>query len=327
MLTTALALILLANSRGIEMIALGWFGVQFFGNFLMSSYSAILPDRVPVRQRGTTQAIIGFASPIAMLATAYYLGKLSDLKTGYYTIATAVIVLSVIFLAFYREPQLPRGALPPFQLRSFLASFWINPLTHPDFGLAWIFWFMVWGGYTLGTGGYLYLYLQNIIHYSTIFPGHMTKEAIATIQVLQIAVGVPLMALAGSLSDRLRVRKPFVAIGTALVTLGLLLLAIFPRWGAIEAAGTIIGAGFWIYYSMGVAMISQLLPSASSRGKDLGVINIASALPQIMMPWAGAGIIAIFGDQSPLSFLVIFSVSALCAACGIYLLQRIKTVA
>src|SRR5512142_1798927 len=37
----------LANSASILLLALGWFLAQFFGNVLLSSYGAVLPDRVP----------------------------------------------------------------------------------------------------------------------------------------------------------------------------------------------------------------------------------------------------------------------------------------
>ncbi len=48
-LATAGGLGLLANSYSIIWLAIGWFFVQFFGNILLSSYTAIMPDRVPDR--------------------------------------------------------------------------------------------------------------------------------------------------------------------------------------------------------------------------------------------------------------------------------------
>ncbi len=325
-ITTALGLITLANSNSVLMIAIGWFMVQFFGNMLLCAYSAILPDRVPIFQRGMTQSIVGFMSPVTMIIGVYFLGKLVDLRIGYYALAGTLIVLTGIFLPAFHEPALPKNVFPPFRLGSFLSSFWINPRAYPSFGIAWIFWFLVWSGYALGTGAFLFLYLQNIVHYAAIFPGHSPKEGIAAIQILQIAIGVPLMMLIGYISDKVHRRKMFVSAGAGLIMLGLILLGQFKNWQGVEIAGTILGIGFWIYYTIGLAMISQLLPAASNRGKDLGVINIAATLPQIIMPWIGASILNTFGSQSSAGYLVIFSIGALLTVSGIVTLQFIKNV-
>src|SRR5690606_24888607 len=40
------------------------------------------------------------------------------------------------------------------------------------------------------------------------------------------------------------------------------------------------------------ALATQVLPDAQSRGKDLGIMNIASAVPQAIAPLLGAFIVA-----------------------------------
>jgi MFS family permease len=326
MLAASIGLLIMANNFNIVTLAAGWFLVQFFGNMLLACYSAILPDRVPVFQRGTTQAIIGLAAPITMVLGAFYLGRLVDLKIGYYSLAALLIVLTIAFLISFREPQLPKGALPSFEIKSFLKSFWINPRQYPNFGISWAFWFLAWSGYGLGSGGFLYLYLQNILRYPMLFPGHAPQEGIATIQILQIVVGVPLMIIAGIISDKKGVRKIFVTGGASLVLLGLLLLGLIRSWLWIEFATTLVGAGFWIYYTIGIAMISEFLPSAAARGKDLGVINVAATLPQILMPWLGAAVINGFGASSPTGYLILFSLGSILVFLGLILLQRIKNI-
>ena len=326
MVTTTLGLGILAIQQSIFVLAAGWFMTQFFGNILLSSYNAIIPDRVPVYQRGTTQAIVGLSTPLIMAFSIYYLGKLSHLATGYLTLSILLVLLTIVFLSFFREPQLPTGILPPLSLKAFIKSLWINPRQNPDFGMAWIFWFMIWSAYALSAGGFQYLFLQNAIHYSTLFPGHSPQEGVATIQILYIIAGIPLMTLAGVLSDRMKSRKIFVTIGASLLACGLFLLGIAPAWGWVKLAGAFIGAGFWIYYTIGLAMISQLLPAASDRGKDLGVVNIAATLPQMIMPWIGAWIINTIGIEKRASYLVMFCSGAAIALGAVLFLQRIKKV-
>ena len=142
--------------------------------------------------------------------------------------------------------------------------------------------------------------------------------------MLQIAVGVPLMMVAGVFSDRSQRRKPFVLAGIAGMGVGLVLLIGFSNWPMVLGASVLIGAGFWIYYSLGVALISQKLPSAATRGKDLGVINIASTLPQIIMPWIGAAVVNALGETSSLSYQVLFLIGLGAAGLAVILLRSIR---
>ena len=325
-LATSAGLALLANSQSIFWLAVGWFIVQFSGNMLFAVYNAILPDRVPVGQRGATQAILGLTSPVVMIVGAYSLGRVQDFRAGYYPVILVLLAVNALFLWFYREPALPEGIMPPFRLGSFLASFWINPRRQPNFGLAWLAWLLVWTGYTLGSGGILFLYVQNASPYTALFPGHAVKEGISNLQILQTICGVPLMMLSAILSDRWQRRKIFVSAGICLVLIGLALLILFPDWTMILVAGTAIGVGFSIFYSLGMALISQILPSAANRGKDLGVINIAATIPQIFVPGIAAAVLNSFDSASPTGFQILFLSGGFILSLGIGLIQRIRGV-
>jgi MFS family permease len=325
-LVTSAGLALLANSQSIFWLAAGWFIVQFFGNMLFSAYTAILPDRVPVEQRGTTQAILGLISPVVMLAGAYYLGRVQDFRAGYYPVILVLVVVNALFIWFYREPAQPKSNIPPFRAGAFLSSFWINPRREPNFALAWLTWLLIWTGYTLGTGGILFLYVQNVIQYPQHFPGHEVKEGISNLQVLQTICGVPLMMIAAVLSDRWQRRKVFVSTGAFLVFIGYGFLFFFPEWSLTMIAGTAIGAGFSIFYSLGLALISQILPSARSRGKDLGVINIASTIPQIFIPGIAAAVLQAYGSTSPEGYQILFCCAGITLCLGILLNHQIKGV-
>jgi MFS family permease len=311
MFGSALGVVVLANSRSIPLLAVSWMMVQFFGNMLLSAYGAILPDRVPVKQRGTTQAIIGLAAPIAIILSDILFTQAKDLRVAYYPIVIVMVVLTVMFVLLYREPQLPMEHRLPFRPGSFLASFWINPRANPAFARVWLMWFFVWVGYNLGTSGFLFLYIQNVTRFEGLFPGHQVKEAVAIVQMLQIAIGVPLMMAAGVISDRTRRRRDFVLAGIVLISLGLGLLIGFSGWPVVLAASVIIGVGFWIFYSLGLALITQMLPSASNRGK---IIN----------PIIGAAIVNNLGASNPVGYKILFSIGAASALLGFLLTRFIR---
>ncbi len=325
-LATAVGLLILAHLPTLAGLAFGWFLVQFFGNVLLAAYAAILPDRVPVSQRGTTQAILGLLSPPLLIAGAYYLGRVAELRTGYYPIIATLIAGNVLLVWRYREPHLAPATVPPFRLTAFLASFWIHPRRQPDFSRAWLTWLCFWTGYTLGTGSFLFLYVQNVTDYAARCPGATAQAAMAQIQIVQTAVGTPPMMLAALLSDRWQRRKVFIAAGGLLVVAGLLGLAASPAWSNILIASTTIGVGFRIFYSLGQALVTEILPSAASRGKDLGLLNIASTVPQIVLPGAGAALLNAAGMSSPFGYALLFGAGALFTATGLLLLPQIHGV-
>ncbi len=83
----------------------------------------------------------------------------------------------------------------------------------------------------------------------------------------------------------------------------------------------VLGIGFGAYLGVDIALITQLLPSESSRGKDLGVINIANALPQVVGSAIAALVINAFH-----SYTLLFVLAAILASLGAILIQRIKSV-
>jgi MFS family permease len=64
----------------------------------------------------------------------------------------------------------------------------------------------------------------------------------------------------------------------------------------------VTGAGYGLYRAVDAALITQVLPAARDRGKDLGVINIANSAPQALGPAVAAPIVAHAGGY-PVLFL------------------------
>lgn len=58
-----------------------------------------------------------------------------------------------------------------------------------------------------------------------------------------------------------------------------------------------MGFAYGIYASIDTALVVDVLPNADKPGKDLGVINIANALPQSLAP-AFAGLLLGIGSAA-----------------------------
>ena len=100
-------------------------------------------------------------------------------------------------------------------------------------------------------------------------------------------------AVFGHWSDRLGRRKIFVIWSGIVSGVASLILAIAQTWPAAVAAAIVLGCAFGIYTAVDFALITAGAAAAEERAKDLGVINIANALPQVLAPvLAGAILVA-----------------------------------
>jgi len=97
----------------------------------------------------------------------------------------------------------------------------------------------------------------------------------------------------GKLSDRLGRRKVFVYVAAYLQALAALILAFVPDFSIAIAAAGLLGLGYGSFMAVDQALATQVLPDAQSRGKDLGIMNIATAVPQAVAPLLGAFIVVV----------------------------------
>nr|BFF25942.1 hypothetical protein GCM10025732_39070 [Glycomyces mayteni] len=105
------------------------------------------------------------------------------------------------------------------------------------------------------------------------------------------------------------------------ITAAALILVFWHTWPAAIVAAAVMGAGFGVYLSVDQALITQVLPAATDRAKDLGIINIASTVPQVLGPALAAPIIAGFGGYAGL-----YAVAAGVTLLGGILVWPIKSV-
>jgi MFS family permease len=105
----------------------------------------------------------------------------------------------------------------------------------------------------------------------------------------------------GTASDRSGHRKRYVAGAAVVMAVAAFLLVVSPTWTAALAAAPLLGAGFGTYWAAAPAVLTQVLPAAADRAKDLGVINVAVALPLVVAPLV-AGIVLAATHSYPLLF-------------------------
>jgi predicted MFS family arabinose efflux permease len=99
-----------------------------------------------------------------------------------------------------------------------------------------------------------------------------------------------------------------------------LLLTFVETWPASIGAAVLFGIGFGAYLAVDQALITQVLPAARDRAKDLGVINIALVCPSAIGALIAAPLVSLGG------YPTLFAGTAVVAALGAALVWRIKSV-
>ena len=107
----------------------------------------------------------------------------------------------------------------------------------------------------------------------------------------------------GRLSDKLGRRRAFVFVASVLQAAAALILAFVPTMGAATVGAALLGLGYGCFLSVDQALATEVLPDQLSRGKDLGIMNIALTVPQAFAPMLGALLVSAVGGFT-LLFLV-----------------------
>ncbi|MGN6220720.1 MAG: MFS transporter [Microbacterium sp.] len=288
-LAGALALVGLAFANSLVGIIIAWTLVQICYNFAQGPLSAVMPDRVPLKRRGTFAALSGIGLMVGALGGSIVASFFfNSIALGYIVFAVFALLVLTLFVAF--NPDYPSTGLQrePFSFREFLGTFWVNPVKYPDFFWAFTGRLLLYTGYFAVTGFQLYLL--------TDYFGVEHPEQIIPLLGLLSLVGILISTIvSGPLSDRVGRRKPFVFASAAVVSLAFLLPWFWQDINAWMIMTFIAGFGFGMFQAVDTALMSEVLPSAKSFAKDLGVVNIAATLPQTLAPGVAGAIALAFG--------------------------------
>ncbi|MFI1163610.1 MFS transporter [Streptomyces sp. NPDC020801] len=320
-LGAALGLVVLVPQTTVAGVALGWCLVQLSLSAMLAGLVAEVPDHVPVGQRAVVSAWVGATQPLAVvLGTVLVTVTVSGPRGGYPLVAAVVVLFALPFVWSVEDARLPRSAVPAVSWSRFLAGFWISPRRHRDFALAWLTRLLVQLGNATGTL-YLLYFLRDEVRYEQRFPGRKAEQGLLTLVVVY-TIGIVLTAfIGGVVSDRLGRRRSLVTASGVVIALGSALLAIWPTWPAALMAAGLMGLGYGVYVSVDQALITQVLPTASDRGRDLGVINIANSIPHVLAPAVAAVLVTHLGGYRSL-----FVFTSLLTLAGGILVQRIRSV-
>ena len=317
----AICMMVLAAQNTVFGVALLWFLFSGFQNGEFATLSAAIPDHVPVRQRATVSGWVGM--PIALglvLGSILVVDVLNqDVFRSYIVLAVLMVVLALPFVLFTPDHPLAPQDREPFVWRRVASAYWISPREYPDFGWAWLTRFLTSLAIAMGTL-YLLYFLRDAVHYQRLFPGQTAADGLLILILIYTGCVVLTSIVGGIISDRRGRRKMLVTVSGLLMAAAAVLLALFQTWPASLAAAVLFGMGYGAYIAVDQALITQVLPKARDRAKDLGIINIAIVCPGAIGALIAAPLVSLAGYPA---LFTATAVVAIAAAVGVW---KIKSV-
>lgn len=290
-LVGALGLTILSGANEFWQVVVGWCLVQASVNASLAAITATLPDRVPVAQRAWAGGLVGLGQTLGILVGAGLAIAFGGTRGGYLACAAFLLISALPYLRRSDDP--PVTEHDPFALGAFVRSFWVSPTRYPDFAWAWLTRFVVNLGNAIATL-YLLYFLQDAVGVADPDGGVFIVIAINSVVVALSAV------VAGRWSDRVRRRKIFVIWAGVVMAVAALMLAFWQTWPGVLTAAVVLGIGFGVFLAVDLAIVTEVLPDEDGFAKDLGVINIANALPQVVAPVIAAPIVTQLGGYTTL---------------------------
>ncbi|GAA3939263.1 MFS transporter [Microbacterium soli] len=305
----------LGSLTDILWITVFWVIIQVALNFLQAPLTTITADRFPRSRRGTASAMMGLGMQLGMTVGVMLAAALgAQIGIGYSTFGAGVLVITVLFVLVNRDWSSKDSAVEPFRWAQFFAGFWINPRRHPDFFWAFTARFLLILGYFVVMTYQLYLLTDYIGMSLTAGQG-----AVVTLTLAALLPTVVAILVSGWWSDRVGRRKVFIYVASAVMVVGLLMPLLMPSMTGMILMSVINGIGFGLYSSVDAALMTEVLPSeGTAAGKDLGILNVATNIPQALSPAIAAVIITSLGGYAMLFvFAMVFVVLAAIAVAPI----------
>lgn len=307
------ALLVVALAPGAMLIGFGWVVVQGSMNAVLSGLAAFLPDRVPAQQRGKVSALAGIAQQVSPFI-GIMVANIS-LAVGWGTVGMFVVpaLLGLLLIGFYaftvQDRVLPAAQRRPMSIGTVFGAFVFNPRRNPDFGWAWLGRFFVTLAFAFNSTYQVYFMGDRL---------GFDVEKIASTQLLAVGISSVCLAVsaavAGTISDRTGRRKVFVFVAATLAALATGMLAFTHDLPMFLVASVISGIGVGAYFAVDLALVTDVLPDKeSAAAKDMGVFNIANALPQSLAPAIAPVLLAIGGGGN---YTVLYLAAATAAVVG-----------
>lgn len=310
----AVGLVIQSQLESLAALTVVWALLMWPLNGVQAGLAAVLPERVPVNLRGSMSGIVGATTMLGLYAGVALAGLSEGVFLGYLLVAAAFLAIALVFSLTTRDDPLQAPAPKKRGATQKLPSLW----GARDYWLAFTIRFLLMFAYFVITSFQLYI-LRDHVGLSDIDDAASTLVAISG---LATVLGLICSVLGGWAADKMGRLRVFVALSTAMFVPAALIYWFVPSvTGAWVAAG-ILGAAFGLYVAVDAALVSRVLPQLHNAGRDLGIMNIANAGPQIVGPAVAGAVVGMTGSYTVVFVAVI--ASATLAAISVRFIKTVR---
>ena len=314
----SLGVLTVALAPNIGTVLVGWCAAQLLFNALLAALIAVLPDQVPAVQRGLVSGALGICVPIASVTGTFVVQLFTGDQLAMFLAPCAIGGLLILpFVITLKDRRLTKAARPAWSLRELASTFYVNPRNNPDFAWAFASRFLLVLAYAFLVTFQAYYLLEKIGSAEADVP-----QQIFLGTVVQAVLVVAASLIGGRLSDLTGRRKVFVVAASIVYGLAMFVIAAATSFNGFLTGMALGGLGFGLYVAVDLALVADVLPN-KDNAKDLGVFNIASALPFSIAPAIAPAILAIGGGNYGLLYAAA-GVSAILGAVAILPVKGVR---
>ena len=262
--------------------------------------------------------VLGVCLPIASVCGTFLVKLFAGSLLAMFLAPCAIGGFFVLLFAVtLNDRRLARADKPKWSLREFASTFYLNPGKNRDFSWAFASRFMFVLAYAFLVTYQAYYLLHKFGTAKADVPQQIFLGTLA-----QSAVIVVASLIGGKASDRMGRRKIFVLIASVVYGLALFAVAVATDFSGFLVGMAIGGLGFGVYVAVDLALVVDVLPDKDNAAKDLGVFNMAGALPFSIAPAIAPAILAIGNG----SYGVLYGVAGASAIIGAVAILPVKRV-
>src|SRR4051794_37850887 len=316
-----LAFTVMALGQTVPVVTAGWCLAQLGANATLAPFIATISDQVPKFQRGTVSSLLGIAQNVGILGGTYVAQLFQHHMVILFVAPSILAIGAMLLFAFVLPDQHLRVRPPRMDLREWVTTFWLSPRKYPDFAFAW------WSRFLITLATFMFttfrlFFLQDEL-------GLAPDDAPAAVTIGVLVYTIALVAsgwVAGRISDRTGRRKFLVAGSTLLFGVGIVALAHVTSVAHFYAVEAVMGVAYGIYVGVDLALVVDVLPNPDDSGKDLGVFNMANALPQTVAPVFGATLLSVSSVDNQNYTLLLYTagVAALIGALVVLPIKKVR---
>lgn len=299
-------------------IVASWSLLQVGLNCMLAPCVAILSDRIPQKYRGTMSAFYGAGQIVGQSLGTIIGSAFIKTPTVGFTIGTICWFLCGVGTVLLIPRELPSKTAENerFSLKQVIVQFRPPTQGAGDFYKALIGRLMMIFGYNMIVGYQLYICMKYIKQSDTV-----AASTVSTMAVITMFVSLAVSLLSGPLSDRIGKRKVPVFVSSVIIAVGIAVPWLWPTKVSMMIYAAVMGLGYGIYMAVDQALNVDVLPNPDEAGKDLGILNLANTLGQVIAPIVTSSIVVATGG-----YFLVFPVAMAAVIVGAVVIMFIKKV-